>query len=843
MSTIMSSEGLGAPLRQTTAVVVRVAPLKDPDICKAGGADSGLFLPLFGEDENDWDINLRQFLYLIGTLWCFMGVAIVADVFMGAIEKVTSVKRTITDPKTGRTTTVKIWNDTVANLTLMALGSSAPEILLSVIELFSNDFHSGALGPSTIVGSAAFNLLVIIAVCVLAIPDGEIRKIKDLGVFAITAFCSVWAYIWLLLILVWVSEDVVEPWEGVISFMYFPVLVVTAYLADIGVICKRSAVSSTVIAAQDLSKEELAELAMRIQKRHGSAQLSEEQMARLMQVETASKSRAARRIAATRGKLAGGAIGPDKEVASAKTKMSVVTPAADDAEGETIAEIGFLEGCIYAVLEGGGAVQLVVSRTSNEGRATIDFATRDGDAKQPEDYIATKGTLVFEHGETEKTISVPIVDDDKYEEDKKFYVDLTNFVEPPGVKYNVPKEYSTATVTIIDDDLPGVIMFEFETLSISESKEDATHKVHVLRKNGSTGEISCQFTTEEDSATKDMDYVHTEGMLTFAHNEREKVIPIRVMARGRYESLEKFRIILSDVAGGAKFDVNTDGGEDTAVCTISLCPEEKQKRFIDGAGALLRVNKDKMSVGHANYKEQFISAIYVNGSPEEQAEASTSDWIIHFITVFWKVLFACIPPTDYANGWVCFFSSLAMIGVVTAIIGDIAAMLGCVLNIPSSITAITFVALGTSLPDLFASKASAEQDPYADASVGNVTGSNSVNVFLGLGLPWMIGAFYWQSEGRTPDWENTILQKKASLLTRSDLKDGGFVVVAGSLGYSVMIFTICALACIATLIVRRSVYGGELGGPKVPKIGTAAFFVGLWGLYILLSSLKALDDE
>merc|ERR1719487_169123 len=72
-----------------------------------------------------------------------------------------------------------------------------------------------------------------------------------------------------------------------------------------------------------------------------------------------------------------------------------------------------------------------------------------------------------------------------------------------------------------------------------------------------------------------------------------------------------------------------------------------------------------------------------------------------------------------------------------------AALLGCCMGVPDAITAITFVALGTSLPDTFASKAAATQDPYADASVGNVTGSNSVNVFLGLGLPWAIGALYW----------------------------------------------------------------------------------------------------
>lgn len=49
----------------------------------------------------------------------------------------------------------------VANLTLMALGSSAPEILLSVIEgIMRLGGKPGELGPSTIAGSAAFNLLV-----------------------------------------------------------------------------------------------------------------------------------------------------------------------------------------------------------------------------------------------------------------------------------------------------------------------------------------------------------------------------------------------------------------------------------------------------------------------------------------------------------------------------------------------------------------------------------------------------------------------------------------------------------------------------------------------------------
>ena len=95
-----------------------------------------------------------------------------------------------------------VWNYTVANLTLMALGSSAPEIILNIIEIFGEVFFSGSLGPSTIVGSAAFNLLIISAVCVMSIPPGEVRFIKvfqaHMLVFCVSYLlaCLVFAVYW-----------------------------------------------------------------------------------------------------------------------------------------------------------------------------------------------------------------------------------------------------------------------------------------------------------------------------------------------------------------------------------------------------------------------------------------------------------------------------------------------------------------------------------------------------------------------------------------------------------------------------------------------------------------------
>jgi len=84
---------------------------------------------------------------------------------MEAIEKITS-KIEVVEIEDGegnmRQKKLLFWNATVANLTLMALGSSAPEILLAVLETCTNLGQCpGELGASTIVGSAAFNLLVI----------------------------------------------------------------------------------------------------------------------------------------------------------------------------------------------------------------------------------------------------------------------------------------------------------------------------------------------------------------------------------------------------------------------------------------------------------------------------------------------------------------------------------------------------------------------------------------------------------------------------------------------------------------------------------------------------------
>ena len=103
--------------------------------------------------------------------YIFAGMVLISDIFMLSIEEITSQRRA-----NGK----KLWNDSVANLTLMALGSASHEIFLTLVETIGSGFESRELGTGSIIGSAAFNLMIVSAACVTSIRGG--RSQKDQGV-------------------------------------------------------------------------------------------------------------------------------------------------------------------------------------------------------------------------------------------------------------------------------------------------------------------------------------------------------------------------------------------------------------------------------------------------------------------------------------------------------------------------------------------------------------------------------------------------------------------------------------------------------------------------------------
>jgi solute carrier family 8 (sodium/calcium exchanger) len=460
-----------------------------------------MVLPLFGEWELSWPAGVQIVLYFLGLVWCFMGVAIIADVFMGAIERITAKKRRKLLKNTQKHVTVKVWNDTVANLTLMALGSSAPEILLNVIGVVGNGFKSEQLGPSTIVGSAAFNLFCITAVCIYSIPDGESKTIKYMGVFAVTASFSLFAYIWLLLIIVgpW-SKDVVTLWESLVTFAFFPILTALAYMADIGMFSKTAPERKETILTSTLSKEELARMECSIKKKHGST-ITEAQLLALIEFECAPpKTRAQYRIAATRTLTKGQRVfDPSQKKHETMEELKRTSTCFDNDKANNWFNF---EKAEFVVLESKKVVDIVVKRTGNlSQKASVSYQTQDANAKEGKDYEKVEGSLEFEPNVQQMLFQVKIIDDEAWEASENFKVKLTGASAATG-ESNSPEpckpkvgELGEADVWIVDDDKPGVLSFEQEVVTVKGSPEKQTVTIKVLRHGGNAGRCTVKYHT------------------------------------------------------------------------------------------------------------------------------------------------------------------------------------------------------------------------------------------------------------------------------------------------------------------------------------------------------------
>jgi len=812
----------------------------EKDECMA----KGMALPIF--NESTWSREARAVLYLIGLLYSFLGISIVADIFMCAIEKITSKTRKIHIASSGdddpqEAIEVPVWNGTVANLTLMALGSSAPEILLAIIGIVGNNFQSDKLGPSTIVGSAAFNLLAISAVCVSSIPSGQSRSIAQFPVFLVTAGFSIFAYVWLLVVLMFVSPGRVDVWEAVLTFLFFPILVVIAYSADKGWLNKlfcqtgsgedskqqqielggaQTGESDGLMEADKeyfkygrLDKNALFGFIKDIKK---NTKLSDEDAAVIAAskvVDSQPKSRMWYRIGATRNMTGGRKIQPTFKSKKLKQVYDAINedaemPNIEYPDSDAAKSIIDFHASSAAVLESIGTFKILVCR---HGKLTTTVRVRvetiDGSATEGEDFKAVNQVLTFLPSETEKLIEITIIDDNQWEPDEEFFVKLS-LVQTDDHNDIKLGRTSIMEIMILNDDEPGTFQFEKRGHLVKESCGDAL--LSVIRQNGADGEVEVKWRTIDKTAINGKDFTGGEGVLEFKNGETQRDIKIPIIDDMELEKDENFEVEMYEVSNGAKLGRITK-------TAVTVTNDDEFNSVMNKLMLMTNANVDEMRVHNDTWAQQIKDAMVVNGGDIENA--SIGDYVMHFLTFGFKLVFSIIPPPGLAGGWPCFVVSLAMIGGLVIIVGDLAGIFGCLVYLKDEVTAITLVALGTSLPDTFASKAAAVNEKSADNSIGNITGSNSVNVFMGLGIPWIIATIYHAIQGTK----------------------GGFVVDAESLPFSVILYTICAILGLGLILLRRFVpfFGkSELGGPNVGKYASSAFLVTLWIVYVVVSSLQ-----
>ena len=108
----------------------------------------------------------------------------------------------------------------------------------------------------------------------------------------------------------------------------------------------------------------------------------------------------------------------------------------------------------------------------------------------------------------------------------------------------------------------------------------------------------------------------------------------------------------------------------------------------------------------------------------------------------WYAAFTVTVPDCGKAGWkrwylLSFFSSVLWISAISYGMVDAAAVVGCVLNVPEVVMGTLVLAAGTSVPDALSS-VSVAQAGQGDMAVANAVGSNVFDIWLGLGLPWLV---------------------------------------------------------------------------------------------------------
>merc|ERR1719360_434381 len=312
----------------------------------------------------------------------------------------------------------------------------------------------------------------------------------------------------------------------------------------------------------------------------------------------------------------------------------------------------------YTVMESVGTFEVSVIREGGDLNQTVqvDYKTEDGSASSEGDYIEAIGTLTFGPGETQKMVTLEVLDDDVFEEDEHFYIRISNLRRKDGRAFkeiNVTADDGSssmqantqlgtphmATIMILDDDHSGIFSFEDGEAEIVESV--GVYEVKVRRISGARGKVAIPYSTEDGTAKEGVHYEAVEGELMYTNEETEKIIEIPIMDEEAYEKNLIMYVNIDEprhIAEGKEGE-GVDYSELDAKNPEELTEEEKiallgrpclgantriqirikeSKEFKNSVDKMMQKANNSMMVGTSSWVEQFTDALTVQVDDDEE---------------------------------------------------------------------------------------------------------------------------------------------------------------------------------------------------------------------------------
>ncbi|MEW6196883.1 MAG: Calx-beta domain-containing protein [Bacteroidota bacterium] len=232
---------------------------------------------------------------------------------------------------------------------------------------------------------------------------------------------------------------------------------------------------------------------------------------------------------------------------------------------------------------------------------SVDFATSDGSALAGSDYVALSGTIVFNPGQTSKTITVQVIGDTNIESHENFYVTLSNPVNASLGTIN------KVTGSIFNDDSAPLPSLSISGSLISEGNSGYTNAdFGVTLSSASTSTVTVNFSTSDGNAIAGSDYVALSGTITFPPGTTTKTITVQVVGDLTNETNENFFITLSSptnatisIAQGQGTIINDDDLPTLSIDDVSILEGDAGIKLLNFTISLSSPSSLSTSVNYA----------------------------------------------------------------------------------------------------------------------------------------------------------------------------------------------------------------------------------------------------